>query len=82
MGCVFDDPDRNYIKIRNGAFVAKTGYPGTDFEVSISEIKKLRRNLHLDAKSGVDARGFYDLESNVNRFVESHVNLMRRLADL
>jgi hypothetical protein len=59
-----------------------TGYPRPDFEVSVMEIKRIRRALELDAVHGVNASGFYDLESRVTLFVEQHTDLMKRLAAL
>jgi death-on-curing family protein len=82
IGCTFDKPDRNYVKIHLGEHSYRLGYPREEFEVSAATIKEIRRTLHLDSAHGVTAREFYDLESNVDRFVEQHTNLMRRLADL
>jgi death-on-curing family protein len=82
LGCTFDKPDKNYVKIHNGPHSVVTGRPRPDFEVTVNEVKKIRRSLHLDASHGVDTRGFYDVETRVNRFVEQHTNLMRRLANI
>jgi len=82
FGCEFDKPDNNYVKIHCGTASYSTGYPRRDFEVSVSEIKRIRRALGLDAPSGVDASEFYDLESRVTAFVDLHTNLMSRLANL
>ena len=82
QGCTFDKPDGNYIKIRRGGNVAKTGYPNAHFTVPIGEIKKIRRLLKLDELNGVDSAGFYSLEEKVDGFVNTYRNLMKRLADL
>lgn len=82
LGCTFDKPDRNFIKIHYGSHSAVTGYPKTDFEIAVNEIKAIRKKLQLDASHGVDASGFYDIDSRVSHFVEQHTELMRRLADL
>lgn len=82
LGCTFDKPDRNYIKIHCGTLSYASGYPHSDFEVGVGEIKKIRRALELDAPHGVNASGFYDLELRVTSFVSQHTDLMTRLASL
>ena len=82
LGCGFDKPRENFIKIHHRALSYLTGYPRKDFDVSVSEMKRIRRALQLDAPHGFNAREFYDLESRVTVFVELHTNLMRRLANL
>lgn len=82
LGCTFDRPDSNYIKIRRDGYVAKTGYPNAHFTVGVGEIKKIRRALKLDEMHGIDSAGFYSLEETVDGFVNTYRNLMKRLADL
>lgn len=82
QGCEFDAPKGNFIKIRRGKRTFNTGYPRPSFEVSVQEIKRIRRGLHLDEIHGFDSQGFYNLEGAVESFVNTHRNLMRRLADL
>jgi len=82
LGCTFDGPDKNYVKIHRGSASVSLGYPKQDYDVAVNEIKRVRKHLSLDAGHGVDARGFYDFESSVDRFVEKHTELMKRLADL
>lgn len=82
LGCTFDKPHSNYIKIHRGTHSYLTGYPHTNFDVVVGEVKRIRRALELDAVHGVDASGFYDLESRVTGFVKQHTNLMTRLANL
>jgi death-on-curing protein len=82
LGCTFDKPHSNYIKIHCGTLSYMTGYPHSNFDVAVSEIKRIRRALELDAPHGVDASGFYDLELRVTTFVKQHTNLMSRLANL
>lgn len=82
LGCTFGKPEGNFIKIHNGAHSVKIGRPRTDFDIAVNEIKRVRRGLLLDTVHGVDTRGFYDFETRVEHFVEQHVGLMRRLADL
>jgi death-on-curing family protein len=82
LGCSFEDPDRNFLRIHNGPYTVKTGYPRADFNIAVNEIKRIRKSLHLDASHGVNTQGFYDLESSVDRFVQQHIDLMTRLADL
>ena len=82
LGCTFDKPDRNYIKIHHGQWMYKTGYPRASFTVSVPEIKRIRRALKLDEVHGVDSAAFYELEVTVDKFVNEYRDLMRRLADL
>lgn len=82
LGCRFDKPDKNFIKIHNKGYAVKTGYPRGDFYIAVNEIKRIRRALHLDASHGVDSYGFYDIDSTVDRFVTRYRDLMRRLACL
>jgi len=82
QGCEFDKPDSNYIKIRNGGHVVKTGYPKANFLMPVSEVKRVRKYLALDDFHGIDSAGFYALEERVDEFVNHHKNLMKRLADL
>lgn len=82
LGCTFDKPDRNYVKIHREQWMVKTGYPRANFEVAVGEVKKIRRTLRLDEAQGVDSAVFYDLEQSVDRFVNEYRDLMRRLADL
>jgi len=83
LGCTFDRPAKNFIKIRNKGFGNyRTGYPRENFEVAVSEIKRIRKALRLDEIHGVDSGGFYALEGKVDAFVNRYRNLMKRLADL
>lgn len=82
LGCEFQNPEANFIKIRRGAHMVKTGYPRANFEVGVSEVKRVRRSLHLDEIHGVDSAGFYALETKVDEIVNNYRNLMKRLADL
>lgn len=82
FGCVFAKPYKNYIKISRNGYSISTGYPKQNFMVSVSEVKKIRRTLHLDEQEGIDSGSFYDLEETVDRFVNEYRDLMRRLADL
>lgn len=82
QGCTFTNPDNNYVKIYHGQWMVKTGYPKSNFEVAVGEVKRIRRSLHLDEIHGVDSAGFYNLEDTVEGFVNQYRNLMKRLADL
>lgn len=82
LGCTFDKPDRNYIKIHRGPLSISTGYPRARFTVSIQEMKRIRQTLGLNEVKGFDSAAFYDLEQTVDRFVNEYRDLMRRLADL
>ncbi len=82
LDCTFDKPDQNFIKIRRGGYVAKTGYPNAHFTVPVQEVKRIRRALKLDELHGVDSAGFYTLDEKVDAFVNTYRNLMKRLADL
>ncbi|MBS3959871.1 MAG: type II toxin-antitoxin system death-on-curing family toxin [Xanthomonadaceae bacterium] len=82
LGCTLEDPDANFIKIRRGQYMVKTGYPKKNFEIAVNEVKRIRRQLHLDEVHGVDSAGFYELEAQVDKIVNNYRNLMKRLADL
>lgn len=82
LGCTFDKHDKNFIKIKNGTHMVKTGYPRANFEVQVGELKRIRKGLHLDEIHGVDSAGFYNFEDKVEGFVNTYRNLMKRLADL
>ena len=80
MGCTFDAPDKNYIKVRRGGHSFGMGYPKAKFTVDVQIIKDARRTLMLDEVHGVDSAAFYDFEGSVDIFVNTYRNLMRRLA--
>lgn len=82
LGCQFEKPEANFIKIRYGSHMVKTGYPRANFEIAVNEIKRIRRSLHLDEIHGVDSAGFYALDTKVDEIVNNYRNLMKRLADL
>lgn len=82
LGCVFDKPDANFIKVHRGQWVVKTGYPRANFEIAVNEVKRIRRALKLDEAQGIDSAVFYNLDETVDRFVNEYRDLMRRLADL
>jgi len=81
LGCTFDKPDGNYIKIRCGSYSVVTGRPRHDFELDAKEIKRIRRGLRLDEAHGLDSAGFYNLDGQVDSFVNRYRHLMDRLAD-
>lgn len=82
LGCEFEKPLKNFIKIRRGRQSSRIGYPRDRFTVSVPDIKKLRRDLGLDEVHGIDSGAFYDLDARVDSFVNQYRNLLRRLADL
>lgn len=82
LGCEFEKPEGNYIKIRRAGHVVKTGRPRADFQLQVGEVKRIRRALKLDEVHGIDSAGFYSLDEKVDRFVNVYRNLMKRLADL
>ena len=82
LNCTLDKSDGNFIKIRRGQYMVKTGYPKANFDIAVNEIKRIRRGLHLDEIHGVDSAGFYALDSKVDEIVNTYRNLMKRLADL
>ncbi|MCE3261588.1 MAG: hypothetical protein K0R43_667 [Pseudoduganella sp.] len=82
LGCSFDKPDRNYIKIHREMWMVRVGYPRAQFEVPVGRVKEIRRALRLDEAQGIDSAAFYNLEQTVDRFVNEYRDLMRRLADL
>lgn len=81
LGCEFDKPDGNFIKIRRGRWMVRTGYPRADFDIAVNEVKRIRSRLRLDEVHGTDSRGFYDLDGQVDLLVNQYRSLMRRLAD-
>ncbi len=82
LGCRFEKPSKNYIKIVRDKWTYRAGYPNPGFEVQVPEIKAIRHALRLDDAHGVDSAGFYNLKGQVDRFVNQHRNLLKRLADL
>lgn len=82
LGCTFESPKKNFIKIRRRPYMTNIGYPRQDFELSIDTIKKIRKDLHLSEIDGVDSSGFYDYAAGVTTFVNTHRNLLKRLAAL
>lgn len=82
FGCEFESPDNNFVKIRNGVHMVRTGYPRANFEIAVNEVKRIRRSLHLDEIHGVDSAGFYALDSKVDEIVNSYRNLMKRLSEI
>jgi death-on-curing protein len=86
LGCRFDSPKNNAIKIHNttsrGTFSVKAGYPNEHHEVPLGELRRIRRGLQLDEQHGYDAGAFYDFESKVDGFVNNYRQLMNRLADM
>lgn len=80
LGCEFEKPEANFVKIRNGSHMVKTGYPRANFEIAVNEIKRIRRSLCLDEIHGVDSAGFYALDSKVDEIVNEYRNLMKRLS--
>lgn len=83
LDCTFEKPEKNFIKIRNkNGGTYRTGYPRANFEIAVSEVKRIRKGLRLDELHGVDSTGFYSLDGKVDDFVNKYRNLMKRLADL
>jgi death-on-curing protein len=82
QGCTIAKPKNNHVKIRLGSHSVKTGRHRPDFDVPVSELKRIRRGLGLDEQHGMDSAGFYSLEETVDGAVLSYRNLMSRLADL
>lgn len=82
LGCSFERPDNNFVKIRHGIYMVKTGYPRANFEIAVNEVKRIRRALHLDEVNGVDSAGFYALDSKVDEIVNVYRNLMKRLSQI
>jgi death-on-curing family protein len=82
QGCTIAKPKDNKVKIRLGSHSVKTGRHRVDFDVPVSELKRIRRGLGLDEQHGMDSAGFYSLEETVDGAVLNYRNLMSRLADL
>lgn len=82
QGCTIAKPKDNRVKIRLGSHSVKTGRHRIDFDVPVSELKRIRRSLGLDEQHGMDSAGFYGLEERVDSAVLKYRNLMSRLADL
>lgn len=81
LGCTFDKPKKNFIKIRCGGYSVVIGRPKHDWEIDAQEMKRIRKSLHLDEIHGLDSAGFYNLEGQVDGFVNQYRQLMDRLAD-
>lgn len=78
-GCEFGSPDKNFIKIRRGNLAVKTGYPKENFDIAVSEIKRIRKQLDLHELGS--SRDFYDFDNAVDNFVDEYRYLLQRLAD-
>jgi prophage maintenance system killer protein len=86
QGCVFDKPKNNFIKVIRitpiGRKSTRMGYPKRDFNVGVSDVKRVRRNLELDDEHGVDSGAFYDdLDAIVDNFVNTHRRALDLLAE-
>lgn len=87
LGCEFANPSKNFIKVYretpSGMLSAKMGYPRQRFTVSIQDVKNIRKRLQLDEVHGMDSSAFYeeDLEGIVDHFVNTHRQLLDRLAE-
>jgi death-on-curing protein len=60
--------------------VYKAPCPGDGEEVSIKELKSIRKALELDEKHGVDSDDFYDNQSRIDGFINEHRTVLRELA--
>ena len=86
LGCEFEKPKNNFIKVRRSVggatYTAKLGYPRPDFNVGVADVKRVRANLRLDESHGYDSGAFYedDLEAVVDKFVNEHRLVLERLA--
>lgn len=60
--------------------VASIGYRDEGTEVSVKELKSLRRQAHLAEEDGVDSATFYDEYAVVDSFINKYRKLLRRLA--
>ena len=85
LGCECTAPDRNFIKFYRdtpeGRLSVKTGYPRSDFDIAVNEVKRIRRALQLDEAHGFDSGAFYDLESAVDGLANKYRHLLDRLAE-
>ena len=87
LGCAFDAPSNNYVKIRREVdgrqLSVRTGYPNDHFVVPLGESRKIRRVLKLDEEHGFDAGSIYDLAGSFGKaFVLRYQGLIDRLADM
>jgi death-on-curing protein len=82
LGCTFDPPKKNFVKIHRLGKMVKAGYPRKNYQVSVSDVKRIRRRLGLAEEHGVDSGGFYDLDERVDAFVNTYGKLMQRLANV
>jgi death on curing protein len=60
--------------------IGTIGYRDEGTEVSIKDLKKLRRTCHLTEEDGVDADAFYNDDALVDAFVNRYRTVLRRLA--
>lgn len=86
QGCEFGAPDRNFIKVYRqtpeGRFSAKLGYPRSNFDVGVRDVKRVRNQLRLAEIHGMDSGAFYedDVEAVVDHFVNTYRHVLDRLA--
>jgi death-on-curing protein len=86
QGCEFGAPSRNFIKVYRqtpeGRFSAKLGYPRSNFNVGVQDVKRVRSQLKLVEIHGTDSGAFYedDVEAVVDHFVNTYRHVLDRLA--
>jgi death-on-curing family protein len=80
QGCTFEEPSHNYIKIRREGHSIRTGFPRHDFDIAVSEVKRIRKALHVDEAHGIDSAAFYNFEASVDTFVNQYRQVLSRLA--
>ena len=81
----FDTSPRNGIRrrrdTREGVLSVVTPYRRKEFEVSVGEIKRIRRLLHLDPDHGVDSLAFHGDLDRIDGFINEYRQVLTRLGD-
>lgn len=94
--CEFEDPKKNFIKIRRVVSVRKSflgvyypttavltkalSYPSEHFQLTPNSIREIRQELQLTENDGVDSRTFYDFDGTVDSLLCQYRGLLKRLA--
>ncbi len=67
-------------EIRERKHIGSISWPGENCDVSINEIKRIRKICRLDEQNGVDSDSFYNYTSIVDSFINKYRKVLNRLA--
>lgn len=67
-------------EIQERKHILNIPWPGDNYEVSIDNIKKIRKSCHLEESDGVDSDSFYNYTTIVDTFVNKYRKVLKDLA--